>query len=131
MSDPRIYMLAALERKRLEAGAAKLKDPKWTAKDNWPRSNAIFHDLKSGPSHAVPDRETAKMENVDIADLLGDYRRARALVRTLRTEMMQFAVEELGVEQSEILHTNIEVFLDGYLVGRGMRRSSHGTDPKS
>ena len=40
--------------------------------------------------------------------------------RDLRVEMLRVAVKELGMEQNEALHANLEVFLDGYLVGQGV-----------
>lgn len=40
MSEPCREWREALERKRAAAEPAKLKDPDWTAPDNWPRPAA-------------------------------------------------------------------------------------------
>jgi indole-3-glycerol phosphate synthase len=62
------------------------------------------------------------MTNNEIAGLLRDYKQMKQAARGLRMEMLRVAVEELGMEQNEALQANLEVFLDGYLVGQGMMR---------
>jgi hypothetical protein len=37
--------------------------------------------------------------------------------------MLKLAVTQLGMEQSGALQAKLEVFLDGYLTGRGVMRS--------
>ena len=64
------------------------------------------------------------METLDrIADLLCDYRRAKADAKEYHAEMMKIAVEELGMDQADASKTDIASFLDGYLVGQGMQQS--------
>jgi hypothetical protein len=64
------------------------------------------------------------MLNEEIADLLADLRRAKYEVKDIRQHLVKFAVEEIGLEQQEASQMDIAVFLDGYLVGRGMYQSS-------
>lgn len=63
------------------------------------------------------------MSNVEIARLLRDFKQMKKDARDLRVEMLRVAVEEPGVEQGEALLANLEVFLDGYLLGQGMMKS--------
>jgi hypothetical protein len=60
----------------------------------------------------------------DIADLLGDYRDARERGKILRAEMIRAAVEVAGIpqEQAQKMADKIDVFLDGYLVGQGIKQ---------
>jgi ribosomal protein L10 len=61
--------------------------------------------------------------NQEIADLLRSYARAKTSVRYLRVTLMRIAVEQLGMDQQEAKDINIEVFFDGYLVGKGVMQS--------
>ncbi len=58
-----------------------------------------------------------------IANLLRAYYRAKNEQRKLRVLMLDLAITELGVEQKETQAANIEHFLDGYLVGKGVVQS--------
>lgn len=58
--------------------------------------------------------------NYEISGLLRHCLQMKKNTREFRIEMLRVAVEELGMEQSEALHANLEVFLDGYLVGQGI-----------
>ena len=64
-----------------------------------------------------------KTSNYEISGLLHHCQQMKKNTRDLRVEMLKVAVEELGMEQNEALQTNLEVFLDGYLVGQGMIQS--------
>lgn len=55
-----------------------------------------------------------------ISTLLQHSQQARKNTRELRRKLMKVAVEDLGMEQSEALQANLEVFTDGYLRGQGM-----------
>ncbi len=61
--------------------------------------------------------------NYEISGLLRHCQQMKKDTRELRVEMLRVAVEELGMEQNEALQANLEVFLDGYLVGQGMIQS--------
>lgn len=61
-----------------------------------------------------------KTTNHEISALLRQYHEVKRCARNLRVEMLRVAVEDLGMEQNEALQANLEVFLDGYLVGQGM-----------
>jgi hypothetical protein len=63
------------------------------------------------------------LTNTEIADLLSDYRRTRALMRELKGEMLRVAVEQLGMDQTEAREHQIDDFLDGYLVGQGVQQN--------
>lgn len=68
--------------------------------------------------------DTTKMTRLeDIAEMLAEYRDAKARATVIRSEMMRFAVEELGMTQQDAKDRPIEVFLDGYLVGQGIQQS--------
>lgn len=56
----------------------------------------------------------------EISGLLRHCQQMKKNTRDLRVEMLRVAVKELGMEQNEALHANLEVFLDGYLVGQGV-----------
>lgn len=58
--------------------------------------------------------------NYEIAGLLRHCQQMKKSTRELRVEMLRVAVEDLGIDQSEALQANLEVFLDGYLVGQGV-----------
>jgi hypothetical protein len=60
----------------------------------------------------------------EISGLLLHCQQIKKNTRELRAEMLRVAVEELGMEQSEALQANLELFLDGYLVGQGLVKSS-------
>lgn len=70
----------------------------------------------------MTDRAHFKMRLEDVADLLAEYRDTKARVQELRSEMMRFAIEELGMSQQDAKDRPIEVFLDGYLIGQGMQQ---------
>lgn len=59
----------------------------------------------------------------DISALLCHCLQLKKNARKLHTEMLRVAVEEIGMDQDFALQANIEVFLDGYLVGQGMMQS--------
>ena len=64
------------------------------------------------------------MTNMEIADLLCDIREARARVKEIRVELIEIAVNNLGISQLEaIKHPNIESLVDGYLIGQGFIQS--------
>lgn len=64
-----------------------------------------------------------KMTNYQISALLRHFQQTKKEVRNLHVDMLRVAVDELGMEQNEALQANLEVFLDGYLVGQGMMQS--------
>jgi len=64
-----------------------------------------------------------KITNYQISALLRHFQQTKTNVRDFRVEMLRVAVEDLGMEQNEALQANLEVFLDGYLVGQGMMQS--------
>ena len=61
--------------------------------------------------------------NKRIADLLAEHRRLKTAAKDNRREMLAVAVEQLGVDQKEAMQLNLEVFLDGYLVGQGVQQA--------
>ena len=68
-------------------------------------------------------QSSRKISNYEISGLLHHYQQIKKSTRELRLEMLRIAVEDLGLDQSEALQANLEEFLDGYLVGRGMIQS--------
>lgn len=60
------------------------------------------------------------LSNNQISALLRHSQQTKKDARALRRELLKVAVEELGMEQSEALQANLEVFTDGYLLGQGM-----------
>lgn len=70
-----------------------------------------------------PIQSSRKMTNCEITGLLSRCRQVKQDTRALRVKMLKVAIDELGVEQNEALQANLEVFLDGYLVGQGMMQS--------
>ena len=58
------------------------------------------------------------LTNSEIAGLLHDYHQLRKCTRDLHAEMLRLVVDELGVKQKVAQQTNLETFLDGYLLGR-------------
>ena len=60
----------------------------------------------------------------EIADLLAEYRDNRERQRILKDEMVRVAVEVLGLPQDEMVKKadRIDMLLDGYLIGQGMRQ---------
>ena len=63
------------------------------------------------------------MLNEEISDLLAELRRTKYEVKDIKLQLVKFAVEEIGIEQQEASQMDIAVFIDGYLVGRGMHQS--------
>lgn len=63
------------------------------------------------------------MSLVRIADTLRDYAQAKRRVQELRSQLLQIAVEDFGMDQDKAKQMNLETFLDGYLVGQGMMQS--------
>ena len=63
------------------------------------------------------------LTNYQISALLRHSQQTKNKARNLRLELLKVAVEELGMEQNEALQANLEVFIDGYLVGQGMMQS--------
>lgn len=63
------------------------------------------------------------MTNGEIANLMCEIRRNKKRTQELRGELLRVAVEELGVEQEHAKKMNLEVFVDGFLIGRGMQQS--------
>lgn len=61
--------------------------------------------------------------NGEIANLMCEIRRNKKRTQELRGELLRVAVEELGVEQEHAKKMNLEVFVDGFLIGRGMQQS--------
>jgi len=61
--------------------------------------------------------------NYQISSLLRHCIQIKKNTRDLRLELLRVAVEVLGMEQNEALQANLEVFIDGYLVGQGMMQS--------
>ena len=64
-----------------------------------------------------------KTPNYEISGLLRHSQQMKKNARKLRVELLRVAVDELGMEQNAALQSNLEVFLDGYLVGQGMLQS--------
>lgn len=63
------------------------------------------------------------MINYQISALLRHSQQTKKRTRDIRLELSRVAVEELGMEQNEALQANLEVFIDGYLVGQGMMQA--------
>lgn len=64
------------------------------------------------------------MEKISyVADLLHRHNAAKRELKKLKVEMMRFAVEELNVDQTDAQKATLEVFLDGYLVGQGVKQA--------
>lgn len=63
------------------------------------------------------------MTNGEIANLMCEIRRNKKRTQELRGELLRVAVEELGVEQEHAKKMNLEVFVDGFLIGRGVQQS--------
>ena len=64
-----------------------------------------------------------RMSSYEISGLLHHCQQMRKNSWKLRVELLRVAVEELGMKQNVALQANLEVFLDGYLVGQGMIQS--------
>ena len=64
-----------------------------------------------------------KTTDYQISALLRYCQETKKNARKLRVEMLRVAVEELGMAQDEALQANLDVFLDGYLLGQGMMQS--------
>lgn len=62
---------------------------------------------------------TQTLASYKISGLLGRYQQAKEAIRNKRVEMLKLAVTQLGMEQGDALQANLEVFLDGYLIGQG------------
>jgi hypothetical protein len=64
------------------------------------------------------------MTLTDIANLIAEYREAKARQQLIREEMVRVAVEVLGLPQEEAIKKSdrMESILDGYLIGQGMRQ---------
>ena len=63
------------------------------------------------------------MTSYQISALLRHGQQIKKKSRQLRQELLRIAVEELSMEQDEARQANLEVFIDGYLVGQGMIQS--------
>ena len=58
------------------------------------------------------------MTNIEIADLLCELNEAKARVKEIRTELIEIAVNDLGISQfGAIRHPNLESLIDRYLIG--------------
>ena len=68
-------------------------------------------------------QSSGNISNYEISGLLRHYQQIKTSTRDLRIEMLRVAVEELGMAQNEALQANLEIFLDGYLVGQGIMQS--------
>lgn len=68
--------------------------------------------------------------NQEIAALLCEHRRLKAALRGVRAEMVQVAVEHLGLDQRDALQADLPVLLDGYLIGQGVKQKWRGADPQ-
>jgi hypothetical protein len=76
--------------------------------------------------YLVGQAQTAPCQNLvsyQISALLRHNQKTKNDSRALRLELLRVAVEELGMEQSDALQANLEVFIDGYLLGQGMMQS--------
>lgn len=60
------------------------------------------------------------MTNYQISSVLRHSQHTKKKTQNLRAELLRVAVEEAGMEQSDALQANLEVFIDGYLAGQGM-----------
>ena len=68
--------------------------------------------------------------NKKIADILAEHRRLKAATKENRREMMQVAVEVMGIGQQEAMQMNLEPLLDGYLIGQGVSQEWRGIGAK-
>jgi len=57
-----------------------------------------------------------------ISDLLADHRRAKREIAIIRSELIEIAVEELGIPQTEAIKTDLYVLFDGYLIANGIKQ---------
>jgi hypothetical protein len=62
-------------------------------------------------------------KNRDIATLLRTHSEKKNEIKQLRAEMLVAAVEVCGLSREAATKLDIEVFLDGYLVGQGSIQS--------
>ena len=72
---------------------------------------------------AEKERDAANSGKQTAEQALTDYKdqQTKKDARALRRELLKVAVEELGMEQSEALQANLEVFTDGYLFAVGVK----------
>ena len=63
------------------------------------------------------------MDLTEIADLLADYRDAKGRLQSVRADMVEVAVDILGLPQEEAVKTDLYALLDGYLIGQGVSPS--------
>jgi hypothetical protein len=62
------------------------------------------------------------MTNNEIGVMLREYQQAKILVKKRRVELMRVAVDMFGMSQSDAQSLDVAMFLDGYLVGQGMKQ---------
>ena len=81
---------------------------------------AFLEGYLAGQEQSAPCQNLVSYQ---ISALLRHSQKTKNDSRTLRLELLRVAVEELGMEQSEALQANLEVFIDGYLLGQGVMQS--------
>lgn len=64
-----------------------------------------------------------RRSDLEIADMLAEHRRMKNLVKQIRAEMIELAVNEFGMEQQDAINMDLAAFFDGYLVAKGMQQS--------
>lgn len=63
------------------------------------------------------------MTNQDIATLLRTYAAKKNEMKAMRLEMLRAVIEVCGLTREAAGKMDVEVFLDGYLVGQGSVQS--------
>jgi hypothetical protein len=75
------------------------------------------------------------MTSKDIASMMSAFGAKKAEMKALRGEMTRAAVEVCGLTQKAAMSVDVEVFLDGWLVGQGYvqsyRLSANADDAQS